>query len=168
MDYQVVAVTLRDRRVIEDVAVVHHSVIAAVRGHTDIPFDPADITHIEVTHRQCTLLHPLGMASALSSAAAHLFSLDDYGRATPRQTPVRQRGCAVHWLQLFNAAYSRKLREANFLLSLVARKCPVWVNASDRHYSSLLPARRFSIGCTLQQPGTVQCSGLPDCSDRSC
>jgi hypothetical protein len=52
MDYHVVAVTLRDGRVIPDVAVVHHSIIAEVRGHTDIPFDPADITQIEVTHRK--------------------------------------------------------------------------------------------------------------------
>jgi hypothetical protein len=52
MDYQVVAVTLRDGRVIPDVAVVHHSIVAEVRGRADIPFDPADITHIEVTHRE--------------------------------------------------------------------------------------------------------------------
>jgi hypothetical protein len=52
MDYQVVAVTLRDGRVIEDVTIVHHSLIGEVRGHADIPFDPADITHIEVTHRK--------------------------------------------------------------------------------------------------------------------
>jgi hypothetical protein len=52
MDYQVVAVTLRDGRVIPDVAVVHHSIIAAVRGHADIPFNPSNITQIEVTHRK--------------------------------------------------------------------------------------------------------------------
>jgi hypothetical protein len=52
MDYQVVALTLCDSRVIEDVAIVHHSLISEVRGHADIPFDPADITHIEVTHRK--------------------------------------------------------------------------------------------------------------------
>ena len=52
MDYQVVAVTLRDGRVIEDVAIVHHSLIGEVRGDADIPFDPGDITNIEVTHRK--------------------------------------------------------------------------------------------------------------------
>ena len=52
MDYQVVAVTLRDGRVIPDVVVVHHSIIVEVRGHANIPFDPADITQIEVTHRK--------------------------------------------------------------------------------------------------------------------
>ena len=52
MDYQVVAITLRDSRVIQDVAVAHHSVVAEVRGYSDIPFDPADITQIEVTHRK--------------------------------------------------------------------------------------------------------------------
>jgi hypothetical protein len=52
MDYQVVAVTLRDGRVIPNVAIVHHSIIAEVRGHADIPFDPSDITQIEVTHRK--------------------------------------------------------------------------------------------------------------------
>jgi hypothetical protein len=51
LDYQIVAVTLRDGRVIEDVAIIHHSLVSQVRGHTDIPFDPADITAIEVTHR---------------------------------------------------------------------------------------------------------------------
>jgi hypothetical protein len=50
MDYQVVAITLRDVRVIQDVAIAHHPIVAEVRGHADIPFDPADITDIEVTH----------------------------------------------------------------------------------------------------------------------
>jgi hypothetical protein len=45
MDYQIITVTLRDGRVFENVAVIHHSVLAEVRGHADIPFDPADITH---------------------------------------------------------------------------------------------------------------------------
>jgi hypothetical protein len=57
MDYQVVAVTLRDGRVIEDVAIVHHSLVSQVRGHTDIPFDPANITAIEVTHRKWDFQH---------------------------------------------------------------------------------------------------------------
>ena len=52
MDYQIVAVTLRDGRLIEDVAIIHHSLVAEVRGRTDIPFDPGDITGIEVTHRK--------------------------------------------------------------------------------------------------------------------
>ena len=41
MDYQIVAVTLRDGRVVEDVAIVHHSRVAEVQGHADIPFDRA-------------------------------------------------------------------------------------------------------------------------------
>jgi hypothetical protein len=52
MDYQVVAVTLRGGRRIEDVAVVHHSLVSEVRGRADVPFDPADITQMEVTHRK--------------------------------------------------------------------------------------------------------------------
>jgi len=52
MDYQIVAVTLRDGRVIEDVAIAGSSIIGEVRGFPDIPFDPADITHIEVTHKK--------------------------------------------------------------------------------------------------------------------
>jgi hypothetical protein len=52
MDYQIVAVTLRDGRLVEDVAVIHHSLISSVRGHADIPFDPVDITDIKVTHRK--------------------------------------------------------------------------------------------------------------------
>jgi hypothetical protein len=52
MDYHVVAVTLRDGRVIPDVAVVGSSVIAEVGGVRDVPFDPADITELEVTHRK--------------------------------------------------------------------------------------------------------------------
>ena len=27
-------------------------IVGEVQGFTDIPFDPADITHIEVTHRK--------------------------------------------------------------------------------------------------------------------
>jgi hypothetical protein len=57
MDYQVVAVTLRDGRVIEDVAIVHHSLVSQVRGYTDVPFDPVDITAIEVTHRKWDFQH---------------------------------------------------------------------------------------------------------------
>ncbi len=52
MDYQVVAVTLRDGRVIRDVAIAHHSIVSEVRGYADIPFDPSDITQIEVTDRK--------------------------------------------------------------------------------------------------------------------
>jgi hypothetical protein len=57
MDYQVVAITLRDGRVINDVAVIHHSVVSEVRGHSNIPFDPADITQIEVTHGKWKFQH---------------------------------------------------------------------------------------------------------------
>ena len=39
MEYQIVGVTFRDGRVVEDVAIVHHSLVAEVGGHADIPFD---------------------------------------------------------------------------------------------------------------------------------
>jgi len=52
MDYQIVAVTLRDGRVVEDVAIVHHSLVAEVQGHADIPVDRTEITDITVTHRK--------------------------------------------------------------------------------------------------------------------
>jgi len=52
MDNQIVAVSLRDDRVVEDVAIVHHSLVAEVRGHAEIPFDRAEITEIKVTHRK--------------------------------------------------------------------------------------------------------------------
>ena len=52
MDYQVVSVTLRDGRKIEDVAIIQSSIIGEVRGHADVPFEPADITGIELTHRK--------------------------------------------------------------------------------------------------------------------
>jgi hypothetical protein len=57
MDYQVVSVTLRDGRVIEDVAIVQQSLVSQVRGHTDIPFDPVDLTAIELTHRKWDFQH---------------------------------------------------------------------------------------------------------------
>ena len=52
MEDQIVAVTLRDGRVDEDVAIVHHSLVAEMRGHADILFDRAEITDIKVTHRK--------------------------------------------------------------------------------------------------------------------
>jgi hypothetical protein len=52
MGYQVVAVTLRDGRRIEDVAVIESHIIGEVRGHADIPFEPDDIADVELTHRR--------------------------------------------------------------------------------------------------------------------
>ena len=52
MDYQIVSVTLRDGRKVEDVAIIHSSIIGEVRGYPDVPFEPADITGIELTHRK--------------------------------------------------------------------------------------------------------------------
>ena len=52
MGYQIVAVTLRDGRIVPDVVIVGGSVIGEVRGHSEIPFDPAEIEHIEVTHNK--------------------------------------------------------------------------------------------------------------------
>jgi hypothetical protein len=50
MTYHIVDVTLRDGRIVRDVAIMQSSLIGEVRGHSGIPFDPADITSIEVTH----------------------------------------------------------------------------------------------------------------------
>jgi hypothetical protein len=52
MDYQIVAVTLRDGRVIEDVTIIGASLIGEVRGHDSVPFSPEEITEIKVTHRK--------------------------------------------------------------------------------------------------------------------
>ena len=52
MDYQVVAVTLRDGRRIEDVAIVGGRIIGEVRGHDSIPFEPEEIMDMEVTHNR--------------------------------------------------------------------------------------------------------------------
>ena len=52
MTYQIVDVTLRDGRVVRDVAIIDSSLIGEVRGHSEVPFDPADIEHIEVTHNK--------------------------------------------------------------------------------------------------------------------
>jgi hypothetical protein len=52
MTYQIVDVTLRDGPVVRDVAIIESSLVGQVRGHSDIPFDPADITRIEVSHRK--------------------------------------------------------------------------------------------------------------------
>jgi hypothetical protein len=57
MGYQVVAVTLRDGRRIEDVAIVGSLTIAEVRGYESIPFAPADILAVEVTHRKWPFRH---------------------------------------------------------------------------------------------------------------
>jgi hypothetical protein len=52
MGYQVVAVTLRDGRRVEDVAIIESHIIGEVRGHEDIPFEPEDIVGVELTHRR--------------------------------------------------------------------------------------------------------------------
>jgi len=52
MSYQVVDVTLRDGRVVHDVAIIQSEFVEEVRGHSDIPFDPADIVDIKVTHNK--------------------------------------------------------------------------------------------------------------------
>jgi hypothetical protein len=49
MGYQVISVTLRDGRKIDDVAVVDAQIIGEVRGYDDIPFDPAEIVAFELT-----------------------------------------------------------------------------------------------------------------------
>src|SRR5258707_8911994 len=57
MDYQVVAVTLRDGRVIQDVAIVHHSIVTKVRGHSEIHL-------IQLTSRESKSLTENGIFSA--------------------------------------------------------------------------------------------------------
>ena len=52
MGYQVVSVTLLDGQKIEDVAIIEARMIGEVRGHADVPFEPDDITNIELTHRK--------------------------------------------------------------------------------------------------------------------
>ena len=47
MGYQIVTATLSDGRKLE-VAVSGSQIIGAVRGHTDIPFDPEEVTAVEV------------------------------------------------------------------------------------------------------------------------
>ena len=50
--YQIVAVTLRDGRRVEDVAIIESHIIGSVRGYADIPFEPEDIVGVELTHRR--------------------------------------------------------------------------------------------------------------------
>ena len=52
MTYQVVDITLRDGRVVRDVAIIQSELVGEVRGHAEIPFDPADIADIKVTHNK--------------------------------------------------------------------------------------------------------------------
>ena len=51
-DLHVVSVILKDGRVFEDVAISHCSLVAAVRGHSHVPFDAKDIAELRVTHRR--------------------------------------------------------------------------------------------------------------------
>jgi hypothetical protein len=52
MTYQIVDVTLRDGRIVRDVAIIQSELVGAARGHTEIPFDPADIVDIKLTHHK--------------------------------------------------------------------------------------------------------------------
>ena len=54
MDYQIVAVTLHDGRVIEDVVIVGSSGIGEVLGYNAIPFTPEEISDIRLTHNKWT------------------------------------------------------------------------------------------------------------------
>ncbi len=51
-DLHVVSVILKNGRVFEDVAISHCSLVAAVRGHSHVPFDAKDIAELRVTHRR--------------------------------------------------------------------------------------------------------------------
>jgi hypothetical protein len=52
MTYQIVDVTLRDGRTVRDVAIIQSELVGGVRGHAEIPFDPADIVDIKVTQNK--------------------------------------------------------------------------------------------------------------------
>ena len=52
MTYQIVDVTLRDGRVVRDFAIIQSELIGEVRGRSDIPFDPAEIVDMKVTHKK--------------------------------------------------------------------------------------------------------------------
>ena len=52
MTYQIVDVTLRDGRIVRDVAIIQSELVGEVRGHAEIPFDPADTVDIKVTHNK--------------------------------------------------------------------------------------------------------------------
>ena len=52
MGYQVVDLTLRDGRIVRNVAIIQSTFVGEVRGHADIPFDPADVVDIKVTHNK--------------------------------------------------------------------------------------------------------------------
>ncbi len=51
MGYQVISVSLRDGRKVEDVVIIQSHIIGEVRGHADIPFEPDEIVGVELTHR---------------------------------------------------------------------------------------------------------------------
>src|SRR5437762_12317975 len=51
-DLHVVSVILKDGRIFEDVAISNCSLVAAVRGHSHVPFDAKDIAELRVTHRR--------------------------------------------------------------------------------------------------------------------
>ena len=52
MTYQIVDVTLRDGRIVRDVAIIQSELVGEVRRHAEIPFGPADIVDIKVTHNK--------------------------------------------------------------------------------------------------------------------
>jgi len=52
MGYQVVDVVLNDGRIVKDVAIVEAHMVAEVRGHPDVPFDPSEIAEVRLTHNR--------------------------------------------------------------------------------------------------------------------
>ncbi len=52
MGYQTVSITLVDGRTFDDVVIIDSSIVGEVRGHNTVPFDPAEIVAIIVTHRK--------------------------------------------------------------------------------------------------------------------
>lgn len=52
MQYQTGDVTLKDSSVIRDVVFVGSKYISEVKGHETVPFDPKDITKIQLTHKK--------------------------------------------------------------------------------------------------------------------
>jgi hypothetical protein len=52
MDYHVVNLTFKDGTIIQDVAIIHSSIIGEIRERDDVSIVPDDIIAIEVTHRK--------------------------------------------------------------------------------------------------------------------
>ncbi|MCX7007374.1 MAG: hypothetical protein NTY53_09025 [Kiritimatiellaeota bacterium] len=52
MDYHVVVIMLEDGTRIEDVTIIHASIVGEIREQPNCTFDPEKISKMEVTHRK--------------------------------------------------------------------------------------------------------------------